>query len=271
MPELPEVETTRRGIEPVLKGQIIKRLVIRQPALRWPIPGDLPHNVEGQRIERIDRRAKYLLLRIPAGAVLVHLGMSGSLRIVAPSDPLRPHDHVDFVTESGQAVRYHDPRRFGSILWQPGHADDHPLLASLGPEPLGDQFSGERLYQRSRGRRVAVKSFIMSAQVVVGVGNIYASEALYRAGIRPTRAAGRVSLARYEQLAQDIREVLSEAIEQGGSTLRDFVQPDAMPGYFAQQLAVYDRAGKPCHGCGEAIKRQVIGQRASYFCGRCQR
>lgn len=271
MPELPEVETTRRGIEPVCRDQIIERVIIRQPALRWPIPEDLPARLQGQRVDRVDRRAKYLLMRLDHGAVLIHLGMSGSVRVVQSSDPIRAHDHVDLALASGQILRYHDPRRFGSILWQQGHRDDHPLLASLGPEPLSEAFTGALLHQRSRGRRLAVKAFIMTAQVVVGVGNIYASEALYRAGIHPLRAAGRISLLRYERLAQAIGDVLAEAIEQGGSTLRDFIQPDALPGYFAQQLDVYDRAGQPCHGCGKAISRQVIGQRASYFCSRCQR
>lgn len=270
MPELPEVETTLRGIAPALKGQRIEAMVIRNAALRWPIPAAVQQAV-GQQVHDLHRRAKYILIELDGGGLLCHLGMSGSLRICEPNAPLKKHDHFDIVLASELCIRYHDPRRFGTLLWWDAPAEHHPLLRDLGPEPLENEFSGEYLWQRSRGLRVAVKNFIMNGKVVVGVGNIYASEALFMAGIHPARPAGRVSQQRYEALALAIRDVLSRAIRQGGTTLRDFLNSSGEPGYFAQNLLVYEREGKSCFQCKSPIKRKVIGQRSSYYCARCQR
>lgn len=270
MPELPEVETTRRGIVPHLVGQRVSQVVVRERRLRWPIPDDLDVRLSGQRIEAVERRAKYLLIKAEVGTLIAHLGMSGSLRLVPADLPVGKHEHVDFVLESGMALRYTDPRRFGALLWS---ADplSHVLLASLGPEPLSDDFDGERLYQLSRGRSMAVKPFIMDNAVVVGVGNIYASEALFAAGIDPRRAAGAVSRARYMKLAVEIKRILAYAIERGGTTLRDFVGGDGKPGYFQQELFVYGRGGDLCKRCGSTLREIRLGQRASVYCGRCQR
>ncbi|MFC3608251.1 bifunctional DNA-formamidopyrimidine glycosylase/DNA-(apurinic or apyrimidinic site) lyase [Stutzerimonas tarimensis] len=270
MPELPEVETTRRGIESHLLGQRVEQVLIRERRLRWPIPEDLDTRLSGQRILAVERRAKYLLIRAETGCLIVHLGMSGSLRLVASEQPVGKHDHVDLLLEGGKRLRYTDPRRFGAWLWSEEPLA-HVLLAGLGPEPLGDDFDGERLYRLSRGRRMAVKPFIMDNAVVVGVGNIYASEALFAAGIDPRRAAGSISRARYARLAEEIRRVLAQAIERGGTTLRDFVGGDGKPGYFQQELFVYGRAGGFCKQCGSTLREIRLGQRASVYCGRCQR
>lgn len=270
MPELPEVETTRRGIEPALSGQRIDRLLVRDSRLRWPVAEELPGHLAGQRVLGIDRRAKYLLFRLGNGSLICHLGMSGSMRLVPTDTPPEKHDHIDMLMENRLCLRYNDPRRFGCFLWAEDPAS-HPLLAALGPEPLQETFNGDYLYARSRGRRQPVKAFIMDQKTVVGVGNIYASEALFRAGISPLRQAGRISCARYKLLASAIREVLSAAIEQGGTTLRDFLGADGQPGYFRQRLSVYERAGQPCPGCTLPLRKRVIGQRASYFCPACQR
>ncbi|WP_313024092.1 bifunctional DNA-formamidopyrimidine glycosylase/DNA-(apurinic or apyrimidinic site) lyase [Pseudomonas lopnurensis] len=270
MPELPEVETTRRGIAPHLLGQRVSRVIVRDRRLRWPIPEDLDVRLSGQRIEAVERRAKYLLIRFEAGTLIAHLGMSGSLRLVDATLPPAKHEHVDLLLESGQALRYTDPRRFGALLW----SDDplnHVLLASLGPEPLGEAFDGDRLFRLSRGRSMAVKPFIMDNAVVVGVGNIYASEALFAAGIDPRRPAGSISRARYLKLAEEIRRILALAIERGGTTLRDFVGGDGKPGYFQQELFVYGRGGAFCKRCGATLREIRLGQRASVYCGRCQR
>ena len=269
MPELPEVETTLRGIEKTLIDAKIECLKVRDSRLRWPIPADLGERITGKRIVSLQRRAKYILIHLAQGSLIWHLGMSGSMRIVNESADLRKHDHVDLVLSNGSILRYNDPRRFGCLLW----ADDalaHPLLISLGPEPLDVQFDGVNLHKKARGRRIAVKSFIMDQKVVVGVGNIYASEALFLAGIRPARQASRISRARYDALAVHIKGVLQRAIAQGGTTLRDFSQADGRPGYFEQQLHVYGREKQPCTLCGHAIDNQVIGQRASYYCPECQ-
>lgn len=270
MPELPEVETTRRGIAPHLVGQRVSRVIVRERRLRWPITEDLDVRLSGQRIEAVERRAKYLLIRFEAGTLIAHLGMSGSLRLVEGALPPAKHEHVDLLLESGQALRYTDPRRFGALLW----SDDplnHVLLASLGPEPLSEAFDGERLFQLSRGRSMAVKPFIMDSAVVVGVGNIYASEALFAAGIDPRRPAGGISRARYLKLADEIKRILALAIERGGTTLRDFVGGDGKPGYFQQELFVYGRGGEFCKHCGTTLREVRLGQRASVYCSRCQR
>lgn len=270
MPELPEVETTRRGIAPHLVGQRVSLVIVRERRLRWPIPEDLDVRLSGQRIEAVERRAKYLLIRFEAGTLIAHLGMSGSLRLVEGALPPAKHEHVDLLLESGQALRYTDPRRFGALLW----SDDplnHVLLASLGPEPLSEAFDGERLFQLSRGRSMAVKPFIMDNAVVVGVGNIYASEALFAAGIDPRRPAGGISRARYLKLADEIKRILALAIERGGTTLRDFVGGDGKPGYFQQELFVYGRGGEFCKHCGTTLREVRLGQRASVYCSRCQR
>lgn len=270
MPELPEVETTRRGIEPYLVGQRVSRVLVRDRRLRWPIPEDLDVRLSGQCIEAVERRAKYLLIKAETGTLIVHLGMSGSLRLVDAALPAAKHEHVDILLESGQALRYTDPRRFGAMLWS--HEPlAHVLLASLGPEPLGEDFDGDRLYQLSRGRSMAVKPFIMDNAVVVGVGNIYASEALFAAGIDPRRPAGSISRARYLKLGEEIRRILAMAIERGGTTLRDFVGGDGKPGYFQQELFVYGRNGEFCKNCGTTLREIRLGQRASVYCHRCQR
>ncbi len=274
MPELPEVETTLRGIRPHLEGQRIERLVVREPRLRLPVPADLPERVAGRAVTDLARRGKYLLIGTECGTLILHLGMSGSLRVVPEGTPPGKHDHLDLVLTSARALRLRDPRRFGLLAWSPDPperaAASHPLLRDLGPEPLGPGFGGDYLYGLSRGRRVSVKPFLMDAGVVVGVGNIYASESLFRAGIHPARPAGRVGLERYRRLAQDVRAVLGAAIAQGGTSLRDFVQEDGAPGYFAQELKVYGRAGEPCPGCGAPVRLRRIGQRSSFYCPRCQ-
>ena len=269
MPELPEVETTRRGISPHLIDQTVEKVVIRQRQLRWPIPHAISA-LEGASVHAVERRAKYLLLHSGPGTAILHLGMSGSLRIVSAGEAPRKHDHVDLQLSSGDILRFHDPRRFGALLWTTRDAYQHKLLASLGPEPLGDEFDGTRLHTLSRKRSVAVKNFIMNSEVVVGVGNIYASEALFLSGIRPTTQAGKISRARYNSLAETIQQVLATAIDMGGTTLRDFVNPEGNPGYFKQSLYVYGRAGQPCQRCDTPIKNKVIGQRASFYCPQCQ-
>lgn len=275
MPELPEVETTRRGIAPYLEGREIAEVIVRQRRLRVPVPAGFEEALVGRRVGELGRRAKYLLIPLSdeqAGprSLLWHLGMSGSLRIARVGDLPKKHDHVDVVLGDGAILRYHDPRRFGFVDWLQGGVRDDPRLARLGPEPLSPDFDGARLYRLSKGRRLAIKPFLMDNAVVVGVGNIYAAEALFLAGIDPRRAAGRVSRERYERLAAAIREVLAAAITQGGTTLRDFVSGTGEPGYFAQRLNVYGRAGQPCRRCGGELRLITLGQRASVFCPRCQ-
>jgi formamidopyrimidine-DNA glycosylase len=271
VPELPEVETTLRGIEPSLTGRRIRNIVVRNPSLRWPVD-DAVLRAEGLVVTRCWRRAKYLLVETgSSGGLMIHLGMSGSLRICDADDAPRKHDHVDVALDNGRCLRFNDPRRFGMFCWWEPPAEDHALLKALGPEPLSEGFSGACLHALSRKRKGAVKNFIMDGKIVVGVGNIYASEALFMSGIHPARAAGRVSLARYEGLAAAIRSVLDHAIRRGGTTLRDFLNSDGNPGYFAQELLVYDREGKPCFQCGRPIRRKVIGQRSSFYCPGCQR
>lgn len=269
MPELPEVETSRRGIEPWIVGQKVANVEVRDRRLRWPVSHEIDEQLPGQTIKSVDRRAKYLLINTTGGTAILHLGMSGHVTIVDRDTPAGVHDHVDIALESGHSLRLRDPRRFGSLHWclDPGN---HWLLKGLGPEPLGDEFTGDYLWRKSRARRVAVKQFIMNAGVVVGVGNIYASESLFGAGINPKRAAGRISLPRYENLANSIRSVLERAICAGGTTLRDFYGGDGSAGYFQQELDVYGREDEPCHRCDRPITAIVQGQRATYYCRNCQ-
>jgi formamidopyrimidine-DNA glycosylase len=271
MPELPEVETTRRGIEPHVRGVRVCEVIVRRGDLRQPVSESLT-TVAGRRVTGVRRRAKYLLLDVDdASTLLIHLGMSGSLRVAAPADPWRTHDHLALTMENGKQLRFHDPRRFGLVLHLTGDPLAHPLLAKLGPEPLEEAFTPAHLAAACAKRTAAIKLVIMDATVVVGVGNIYASEALFRAGIRPQSPAGKVSKARLTKLAAAIRAVLSEAIAVGGTTLRDFLQSDGQPGYFKQRLLVYGRQGEPCRTCGTAIRHAVLGQRATYWCPQCQR
>lgn len=270
MPELPEVETTRKGIEPYCLGQVIRDAVVRKRQLRLPITRGIQDKLKGQCIQKVSRRGKYLLLHLERGALLIHLGMSGSLRITTPAVAPAKHDHFDLVLANRKVLRYHDPRRFGLVLYTLGDPLEHRLLCHLGCEPLTADFSADHLYRASRSRKLAVKNFIMDSKVVVGVGNIYASEALFAAGIHPARPAGDISKARYATLVKVIRKILRQAIRCGGTTLRDFVNEDGKPGYFAQRLAVYHRQSQACTKCGTLICKQVIGQRASFYCPRCQ-
>ena len=270
MPELPEVETTLRGLAPHLAGQRITDVVIRHPHLRWPIPKNLPKLLRGQSIRSLERRAKYLLIECDSGTLILHLGMSGSLRILPADTTPGKHDHFDLLLASGLLMRLRDPRRFGAVLWHEGDPAQHPLLAHLGVEPLEKEFDAAYLHRATRKRRAAIKLVIMDSHVVVGVGNIYANEALFRAGIRPQLAASRLSLARCVRLAQAIREILGEAIRLGGSSLRDYVGSNGSPGYFQQHYWVYGRAGEPCRACGTPIKQIRQGQRSSFYCPCCQ-
>jgi len=271
VPELPEVETTRQGLAPHLAGATVIGIVIRQPRLRWPIPDNLPERINGLPVLSLTRRAKYLLMEFDTGTLLLHLGMSGSLRILQNDTPPEKHDHFDLLLDNGKLMRLRDPRRFGAILWQEGNITTHPLLAKLGPEPLEANFNADYFYQSSRGRNVPVKQFIMDNQVVVGVGNIYASEALFSAGIAPQIKAGNLSLARCTKLVEVIRATLREAINAGGSTLRDFVNASGNPGYFQQEHRVYGRAGEPCRLCSHPVKQLKQGQRSSFYCEHCQK
>jgi len=271
MPELPEVETTRRGIEPHLVGRLVSEVSVRQRHLRWPIPEGLELLLPGKQVLSVQRRAKYLLIGFKHGTLIAHLGMSGSLRLVEPGTAWQKHDHVDIRLESGLSLRLHDPRRFGALLWTADAPERHPLLAHLGPEPLEEGFDGQALYEAVHHRRQAIKSAIMDHHVVVGVGNIYANEALFLAGIDPRRPCNRISRRRLMDLAARIREVLANAVAQGGTTLRDFVNPKGHPGYFQQTLNVYGRAGEPCRVCGRPIAHTVIGQRSTFYCPICQR
>jgi len=271
MPELPEVETTRRGLEPVMRGRTITAVEVAERRLRWALPAGFEAALAGRRVTGVGRRAKYLLIETDGGTLIVHLGMSGSLRVVAAGSARAPHDHVDLVLDSGRAVRFNDPRRFGSMHFVRGPAAVHKLLRALGPEPLGDEFDAEYLWRRTRRRKVAIKQLLMNAAIVVGVGNIYASEALFRARISPRRAAGRLSRAEVGRLVLAVKRVLAAAIKVGGTTLRDYVRTDGSPGYFRQKLYVYERAGLPCRVCGTPVRQMVQGQRSTYWCPSCQR
>lgn len=269
MPELPEVETSRRGIEPHLVGATILHAVVRNGRLRWPVSEEI-HTLSDQPVLSVQRRAKYLLLELPAGWIIIHLGMSGSLRVLPEELPAQKHDHVDLVMNNGKVLRYTDPRRFGAWLWTKA-LEGHNVLAHLGPEPLSEDFNSEWLYEKGQRKKTAIKPWLMDNKLVVGVGNIYASESLFVAGIHPDRLASSLSKAECERLVQSIKAVLLRSIEQGGTTLRDFLQSDGKPGYFAQELQVYGREGEPCRACGTAIAAGKHGQRRTYWCRRCQR
>lgn len=269
MPELPEVETTRRGVAPHVVGRRIARLVIYDGRLRWPVPETLQAQIRNRRIDAVDRRSKYLLFRLGDRTLLLHLGMTGSLRLYRQAPPRRLHDHVDIELDDGALLRYHDPRRFGAMLWVADEAR-HPLLARLGPEPFDPAFSAAYLHAKTRGRRASIKVTLMNNHVVVGVGNIYANESLFRAGIRPSTPAGRLSRPRLQRLVDAVREVLAEAIAKGGSTLRDFVDSSGAPGEFQLDYRVYGREGLPCRVCGTPIRATRLGQRGSFHCPRCQ-
>ena len=271
MPELPEVETACRGIAPHLVGQRITRVVVRERRLRWPVTAALVRGLQGQVVRTVTRRAKYILIATDAGTAILHLGMSGSLRVVPCTTPPGKWDHVDLALASGQCLRLRDPRRFGSLSWTTADPDRHKLLRDLGPEPLGTGFSGDYLYQQAHGRRVAARDFLLNSRVVAGVGNIYANEALFLAGIRPGRAAGRIARESCQRLAAAIRTTLEGAIRAGGTTLRDFQNADGMPGYFQQTLNVYGRTGQPCPHCRTPIRGLKLGQRSAFYCPTCQR
>jgi formamidopyrimidine-DNA glycosylase len=270
VPELPEVETVRRGLAPQMVGQVFAKAIVRCGDFRYPIPLHFPQQIHGQKITALTRRAKYLCFQTPRGHLLVHLGMSGTLRLVPATLKPEKHDHVDLVLKNGRALRFRDPRRFGALVWTEEELQHHPLLCHLGPEPLESGFDGPSFWKKSRRRKVAIKVFLMDAKMVVGVGNIYASEALWRARIHPKRAAGRISKQRMEILVEKVKEVLAEAITQGGTTLRDFRGADGELGYFAQKLAVYGRKGEACLKCKNKIRKTVLGQRSTFWCGQCQ-
>lgn len=270
MPELPEVETCCRGIAPHISQQLVSNIILRHSRLRWPVPDTIVEMI-GQTIHTVSRRGKYLLLSADSGTAIFHLGMSGSLRIVSAETTLRKHDHIDIEFTNKTILRFHDPRRFGALLWTRSNPLQHPLLAKLGPEPLSKIFTGDYLFKLSRKRNTNIKQFIMDSQIVVGVGNIYANESLFHAGIRPTLAAGKISLARYELLVAAIKKVLTYAIKRGGTTLRDFVGGDGNPGYFSQELFVYGRAGDTCKRCKKILREIRLGQRTTVYCLGCQK
>ena len=270
MPELPEVETTLRGIRPHVLGKSVRAVTVREPRLRWRVPAKLARELGGQTVRRLERRGKYLLFTTDAGCVILHLGMSGSLRVASTGEPPGKFDHVDIVFDSGDCLRLRDPRRFGAVLWT-HDAATHPLLRHLGPEPLGPDFSGDYLFARTRKRKRAMRDFLLNGRQVAGIGNIYANEALFAAGIRPTRAAGRLTRAECDRLVQAIRTTLKRAIRAGGTTLRDFRGASDRPGYFQQRLKVYGRAGEACARCGAPIRARRLGQRTAFYCPRCQR
>lgn len=269
MPELPEVETTRRGIAPHITGKTLKRIILRQRELRWPIPETIIPALENHKLLDVGRRGKYLLLRFATGTAIWHLGMSGSLRLVMPDTPVGKHDHVDWVFDR-ITLRFNDPRRFGALLWTDADPETHFLLAHLGPEPLSDDFNAEYLYQQTRKSQQAIKVWLMNAQNVVGVGNIYANESLFASGIHPLKPAQKLSQPKCARLVEEIKKILNYAIQCGGTTLRDFVGGDGKPGYFAQELSVYGRGGEPCKRCGKSLTEKRIVQRTTVYCTNCQ-
>ena len=270
MPELPEVETIRIGIAPYVIGKQVIDVIIRDPRLRWPVPRQLKRNLTGHTIRKLDRRAKYLLFYLESGCMLLHLGMSGSLHMVENNTPVEKHDHVDIVFNSGRTLRFRDPRRFGSIHWTKNNPLEYKLLNHLGPEPLSDNLDGNYLFNKSRKRTQTIKAFIMDGRNVAGVGNIYANESLFAAGIHPKRKAGKVSRARYEKLSRQIKNILNQALAKGGTTLRDFVNGEGKPGYFRNELQVYNRGGQPCLTCNTIIKTSRENQRSTFYCTSCQ-
>lgn len=270
MPELPEVEVSRLGISPHMLERTITNIIVRNKNMRWPVPDDVQLAV-GHQVQSITRRAKYLLINTSAGSIVLHLGMSGRLCVIDSNHPPLKHDHIDIVLDSGKCLRLNDARRFGACLWQSPNQATLTLFDNLGPEPLTDEFTDSRLFELSRHKTIPVKTFIMSNAVVVGVGNIYANEALFLSGIDPRRAAGKVSKKRYQTLTENIKRVLAKAITQGGTTLKDFTQADGKPGYFSQHLRVYGRVGEPCDSCQTVIKSVVLGQRNTFYCPSCQR
>ena len=270
MPELPEVETVVCGLKPHLEGAVIQDVVVRQPQLRWPIPPHLKDHLSLRRVTGLSRRGKYLLISLPNGTLIIHLGMSGSLQIVSNTTPLKPHAHVDIIFSNQKILRYIDPRRFGAILWTSDDFSQHRLLSSLGVEPFDDHFTGAYLKQKAASRRIAIKSFIMDSHVVVGIGNIYAAEALFDARIHPATPAGLLTLPQYQRLVESIKCILQKAINQGGTTVKDFINSEGKPGYFVQQLAVYGRAGLPCVACQTTLQSFKLSQRSTVFCKQCQ-
>lgn len=271
MPELPEVETTLRGIQPHIVNQTIVDVVVRHPRLRWPIPPDLKQILLSQTVNAIFRRGKYLLFSFSSGTLILHLGMSGRLRILSEFHHPNKHDHVDIVFANNKYLRFTDPRRFGALLWTSENPKQHPLLIHIGPEPLSDELDGEYLWKRARRKTLSVKAFIMDSKVVAGVGNIYATEALFQSGIRPTKSAGKINLAQYQTLSASIKKILKNAIEKGGTTLKDFAKVDGTPGYFSIELQVYGRGGKPCVHCKTKLKTKKLGQRSTTYCPECQK
>lgn len=271
MPELPEVEITRRGLSPHVIGRKVTGVIVRDRRLRWPVPAALPRALPGARVEALERRAKYLLMRTSQGTVILHLGMSGSLRIATTGTAPEPYDHVEIQLDDGRCLRLRDPRRFGCVLWTTTDPYRHPLLRHLGPEPLAPHLEADALFNRSRGRRVAIKHFLMDSRIVAGLGNIYVNEALFLAGIHPLRPAGRIARARYGPLVDAIQRVLEASLRQGGTTLRDFRNGEDRPGYFQLHLRVYQRAGAPCVSCARPVRRILQGQRSTFYCSHCQR
>ncbi len=271
MPELPEVETTCRGIKPHIKDNTISKVIVRNRSLRWPIPTGLNNKLKQHTVTDVYRRSKYLLIKTDTGTLIIHLGMSGSLRILDSTAAVEKHDHFELQFENGICLRLRDPRRFGCVLWEKNDPLQHKLLVKLGPEPLTDAFNAELLYEKSRKRKTSIKQFIMDANIVVGVGNIYASESLFLAGVHPKRLAGKITKKNATDLTAAIKKILKQAIKQGGTTLKDFTSSEGKPGYFKQELKVYDRKAEPCVNCGKAITQAVIGQRSTFYCTHCQK
>lgn len=270
MPELPEVETTKRGIQNKTEHATIQSIEIRNGKLRWPVPTELVKLLPGLRIDSVTRRAKYLLLNTPKGTIIIHLGMSGNLRTLPHSSPIQKHDHIDLVFTNGWLLRYHDPRRFGAWLWTDQQLAEHPLLKHLAPEPLSEAFNANWLFDKIQNRKIPIKTIVMDNKMVVGAGNIYANESLFLAGIHPLKPANSLNFNEVTRLVNTIKQVLAAAIQQGGTTLKDFLQPDGKPGYFVQSLQVYGRANEPCHICKQTIQKFVLNQRACYVCPSCQ-
>jgi len=271
MPELPEVETTLRGIEPYLVGKTIKKVTIRTDKLRWPIPREIIHLLKNQTILSVERRAKYIFINLENGSLIVHLGMTGSLRVIDAKTPVQKHEHIDILLKNKKVLRYKDARKFGSFLWTKDNPHQHDLITRLGPEPLSREFNAEYLFQTCRKKKVAIKVHIMNQKHVVGIGNIYASEALFKSGISPTKAAHRVSKSKLDLLVKESKKTLKAAIKQGGTTLQDYISPDGAPGYFSIKLKVYGKEGQPCPKCTRPIKAKIIGQRNSFYCSYCQK